>query len=248
MIKLLYSVLFFSWSFALTGEELAVKMDQRSKPEDSKVNLTMVLTNKKGKTRTSEIRSISKDGGKKQISWFLAPADDKGVGFLKIEHDDRDDEMRMWLPAFKKVRRISSKKKSDSFMGSDMSYEDMASRQIDEYNFAILGNEPIDEISCQLLESKPRESIRSEYSRHLSWVDPERLVILQEESFDKTGALLKEKFYSYMQIKNYTILTEIQVTNVQKNHSTRLSFANIELDTNVEDKLFQEKNLKRIPK
>ena len=170
------------------------------------------------------------------------------MGFLKIEHEDKDDEMRIWLPAFKKVRRISSKKKSDSFMGSDMSYEDMASRQIDEYNFAILGNEPIGEISCQILESKSRKGIRSEYGRHLSWVDPERLVILQEESFDKAGALLKEKFYTYKLIKDYTILTEIRVTNVQNNHATQLRFENIELDTNVEDNLFQEKNLKRIPK
>ena len=70
-----------SWIFALTGDELAQQMDSRKTPIDSKVDLLMTLTNKKGKTRSSSLRSINKDDGAKQIIWFLAPADDKGVSF-----------------------------------------------------------------------------------------------------------------------------------------------------------------------
>ena len=91
-----------SWMFGLTGDELVQKMEDRVTPIDSKVDMVMTLTNKKGKTRSSSLRSITKNDGAKQIIWFLSPADDKGVSFLKIEHDDKDDEMRMWLPAFKK--------------------------------------------------------------------------------------------------------------------------------------------------
>ena len=125
--------------FALTGDDLAQQMDRRKKPEDSKVDLLMTLINKNGNTRSSSLRSIIKDDGAKQIIWFLSPADDKGIAFMKIEHDDRDDEMRIWLPAFKRVRRISAKKSSESFMGSDMSYEDMSSRKLDEFNFTLIG-------------------------------------------------------------------------------------------------------------
>ena len=93
-------LLLIGWVFALTGDELAQKMDSRRTPIDSKVDLLMTLTNQKGKTRSSYLHSIIKDDGTKQMIWFLEPADDKGISFLKIEHDDRDDEMRMWLPAF----------------------------------------------------------------------------------------------------------------------------------------------------
>ena len=75
------------------------------------------------------------DNNAKQIIWFLEPKDDRGVAFLKIEHDKKEDEMRMWLPAFKKVRRISAKKKGDAFMGSDLSYEDLSSRDLDENEY-----------------------------------------------------------------------------------------------------------------
>ena len=241
-------LLLTGWIFALTGNELVQQMDELKTPLDSKVDLLMTLTNKKGKTRTSSLRSINKDDGKKQIIWFLSPADDKGVSFLKIEHDDRDDEMRIWLPAFKKIRRISAKKRSDSFMGSDMSYEDLSSRQLDEFNFFLKGQEVYDGISCHLLESIPKEHIRTEYTRHVTWVDSTLLIPLKEESYDKSGQLLKEKYFSYTIIKEYQILTKIHVANIQKNHSTTLNFDNIELDTGLEDDLFHERYLKRLPK
>ena len=241
-------LLLIGWVFALTGNELAQQMDSRRTPIDSKVDLLMTLTNQKGKTRSSSLHSIIKDDGTKQMIWFLEPADDKGISFLKIEHDDRDDEMRMWLPAFKKIRRISAKKRSDSFMGSDMSYEDMSSRQLDEFKFILIGQEVSDSIACHLLESIPREHMRTEYSRHITWVDSTLLIPIKEESFDKSGQLLKEKYFSYTIIKEYQILTKVHVTNIQKNHSTTLNFDNIELDTDVNDDLFHERHLKRLPK
>ena len=241
-------VLLVSYLFSQTGLEIAQQIDEKEKPMDMKADLTMVLTNKKGKTRSSTIRSISKDDSKKQIIWFLAPADDKGVSFLKIEHDGEDDEMRLWLPAFNKVRRISSNQKSDSFMGSDMSYEDMTSRELDEYTYTLKGNETIDEIEYYLLESVPDSELDSEYSKHMSWVTKSDLLVLKEESYDNASRLLKVKTIKFTKSKGYDVPIEMYVENVQKNHSTKLSFDNLELDSNVKDDLFQEKNLKRLPR
>jgi len=248
MKKISLLMLLGGWGFAITGDGLAEKIDQRKTPTDSKVDLIMTLTNKKGKTRSSTLHSITKDDGAKQIIWFLSPADDKGVAFLKIEHDDKDDEMRMWLPAFKKVRRISAQKRSDRFMGSDMSYEDMSSRRLGEFKFTIIGQEDYDSIACHLLESIPKEHIRTEYSRHITWVDSTFLIPLKEESYDKSGSLLKKKYFSYTIIKEYQILTKVYVVNIQKNHSTTLNFEKIKLDTGVDDNLFHERYLKRLPK
>ena len=234
--------------FGKSGLEIAQKVDERKTPLDMKSDLTMVLTNKKGKTRTSTMRSISKDDGEKQIIWFLAPADDKGVAFLKIEHDNNDDEMRMWLPAFKKIRRISSKKKADSLMGSDMSYEDISSRNINDYAYENLGEEEVIGILCWKLKAIPKEGVTKTYNHHITWISKDKLLVLKEESYDKTGKLLKAKSFTYTKIKEYDTPVEILVKNVQKNHSTKLTFGKIELDTEVEDNIFQEKNLKRMRK
>ncbi len=247
IIRLIILSILFQLLFALTGIELALLVDDRDSPKDMKSNMSMVLTNKNGKTRTSKIRSYSKDENKKQILWFLAPADDKGVAYLKIEHENKNDDMKLWLPNFKKIRRISSKKKSESFMGSDMSYEDMTSRNIDEYTYSILGSEKIDNVDCYILESVP-SGIKTEYSKHISWITKDIHLPIKEESFDKNMELLKSKSIIYQQIKEYSIMIELHVKNVQRNHQTILKFDNIEVDSGIKDNIFHEKNLKRMPK
>ncbi len=247
MKKYVIPIFLIQYLFSQTGYDVATAIDSKAEPKDMKSDLTMVLTNSKGKTRSSIIRSVSKDGGEKQIIWFLSPADDKGVAFLKIEHDGKDDEMRLWLPAFKKVRRIKSSNKGDAFMGSDMSYEDMTNRNLEEFTYELAGEETIDGKECHILISKPKPELRSTYSQHRTWVTIDDNIVLKEESYDRSGKLLKKKDIKSQKVKEYNTPVEIYVENVQKHHSTRLTFEGLELDTGVEDDLFQEKNLKRLP-
>ena len=208
----------------------------------------MVLTNSKGKTRNSVMITKTMDNSRRQLIWFLEPKDDRGVSFLKIEHDDRDDEMRIWLPAFKRVRRISASKKGDSFMGSDLSYEDMTSRSLDENEYKRLDDDVIDGRDCFVLKVTPTTSLKSSYSMHKLWIVKDDIYIVKEESYDKREKLKKDKSFSYLKIDNYDIMSKISVKDIQKNHRTDISFDQVKVDTNMDEKIFQEKSLKRIPK
>ena len=208
----------------------------------------MVLTNSKGKMRNSVMITKTMDNSRCQLIWFLEPKDDRGVSFLKIEHDDRDDEMRIWLPAFKRVRRISASKKGDSFMGSDLSYEDMTSRSLDENEYKRLDDDVIDGRDCFVLKVTPTTSLKSSYSMHKLWIVKDDIYIVKEESYDKREKLKKDKSFSYLKIDNYDIMSKISVKDVQKNHRTDISFDQVKVDTDMDEKIFQEKSLKRIPK
>ena len=233
--------------FSQTGEEIAKMMDEKPTPYDMSNITKMVLKNSKGKSRTNIMISRSIGGNKKQIIWFMEPKDDKGVAFLKIEHDDKDDEMRMWLPAFKKVRRISSKKKGDSFMGSDLSYEDMSNREMSENEYTRLGDETVEKIECYVLEITPKKEAKSIYSKHISWIAKDGLYGVKEKSFDKRGELKKRKFFTFQKMKNYYVIERVFVEDVQKIHTTEVIFSDIQIDSEIDEKLFQEKNLKRLP-
>ena len=248
MKYLITSLFLITTIFAQTGLEIAQQIDAKKKPKDMTSKTSMVMTNAKGKTRTNTMFSKTMDDSKKQIIWFLSPADDKGVAFLKIEHDNKDDEMRMWLPAFKKVRRISSKRKGDSFMGSDLSYEDMTNRNTDENIYTRLDDESIDGVLCYVLEIVPNAAQKSTYSKHVTWVDQNTLNLVKENSFDQKGQLKKAKTFQFQQVKDYYVMAEIFVKDVQKNHTTSVLIKEIQLDTGINNNLFQEKNLKRIPK
>ena len=191
-----------------------------------------------------------KDNSKKQLIWFLEPRDDYGIAFLKIEKKGEADFMNMWLPGFKKFRRISSQKKSDSFMGSDLSYEDMTNRDIEEYEFSLLNdkalcNDDTEEI-CNLLSSKPKDEF-SEYSEHKTWVTKDTFLSLREESYDKDGKKLKYKEITYIDIDGYQIMNTLKVENLQKNTSTYLSINDIKINNGYNDDIFHSKSLKRIP-
>ena len=177
----------------------------------------------------------------------MEPKDDKGVAFLKIEHDDKNDEMRMWLPAFKKVRRISSKKKGDSFMGSDLSYEDMSNRDISENEYVRLDDETVNKIECYVLEITPKKEAKSTYSKHISWIAKDGLYGVQEKSFDKRGELKKRKEFTFQKMKIYYVIERVFVEDIQKNHTTEVTFSEVKVDSGINNKLFQEKNLKRLP-
>ena len=240
-------ILFFSTIYAQNGLEIATMVDERSIPKDIISKTTMLLTNKKGKTRTSTILSKSSNNGSQQILWFLSPSDDKGVAFLKIEHENKSDEMRMWLPAFKKVRRISSSKKGDSFMGSDLSYEDMTSRSLADNSYKRLNDDMIDGKDCFLLEVLPNENVKSTYSKHITWIDKNSMIAVQEESYDLGGQLRKKKKFYFDSISGYNVINKIFVEDVKKNHTTTLILEDIKVDSGLEQSLFQEKNLKRLP-
>jgi len=250
MLKYLYIIISINLIFSMTGLELAKAMKHRPKPIDTQSESTMLLINKKGKKKTLKLLSKSKDDSKKQMIWFIEPKDDYGIAFLKIEKDGEDDFMNMWLPAFNKFRRISSQKKSDSFMGSDLSFEDMTNRELDEYTYKILELDvPCSKEStnlCNVLESMPNDT-DSEYSKHITWVEKNTYLSIKEESYDKESMLLKNKSIKYSNIDNYYIMNELFVENIQKKHSTLLTINNIKINLGFSNDIFHTKTIKRLP-
>ena len=248
LIRLIVLFAYSSILFSITVNELVDSMAAIPTPIDMSSELTMILTNKKDKVKKSKLKSVSSKDSEKQIIWFLEPKKDRGISLLKIEHKGKKDEMRMWLPAFKKLRRITSDKKTGSFMGSDLSYEDLYKREKEDYRFMLEGSESVDGVECYILVSIPNKDLSSGYSKHKTWIDKKKLLPIMENSYDQNGKLLKIKKMEYSKLNTYHMIKEIFVENIQKKHSTLLSFDNTVVDIGIKDEYFNENKLKRIPK
>ena len=243
IILMLFPILVFSQS----GRDIAEMIENRPTPNDLINQTVMILSNSKGKTRTHKMISKSKNGSEKQIIWFIEPKDDRGIAFLKIEHDNKDDEMRMWLPAFKKVRRISSKKKSDAFMGSDLTFEDLSNRRLNSNDYKRLEDAKWLGRDCYVLETVPKKESKSNYVRHVSWIDKNHMNILKEQSFNKKNKLEKEKHFSYQTRGKYQLIKKVSVKNLLKKHATEITFSEIVINSGISDKIFNDINLRRLP-
>lgn len=133
-------------------------------------------------------------------------------------------------------------------MGSDLSYEDLSSRDLEENEYKRLDDEIVDGRDCYVLEILPKKEAKSSYSKHVSWIEKSTLMGVKEESFDKRGELKKKKKYHFTDLKGYHVMQRVFVEDVQKQHSTEVTFTDIEVDSGIDEKLFQEKNLKRLPR
>ena len=133
-------------------------------------------------------------------------------------------------------------------MGSDLSFEDLSNRDLSGNNFNRLENQSVGEKECYVLETIPNLDLKSSYSKHISYIEKNTLNIVKELSFDKRGELKKEKYFSYVRLDNYQILKRVFVKDVMMQHTTEILFSKISVDQNIQEDLFHEKNLKRIPR
>jgi len=217
---------------------------------DTESSMTMTLINRSGKKSIRRIRSrvleVPGDGDK-SMTIFDEPADVKGTASLTYSHATEADEQWLFLPALKRVKRISSKNKSGPFMGSEFAFEDISSQEVDKYEYIYLGDETIDGITVHKIEAVPAYKY-SGYTRLINYIDTERLVPIKTEFFDRKNAPLKTLVVSdYEQyLGKYWRAGKMQMENLQTGKSTTLTWADYEFQTGLADKDFRSKSLKNI--
>jgi len=232
------------------GLAIAVEIDKRDTGfKDSTVKLKMVLKNKQGRSSVRELRTKTLEvtgDGDKSLSIFDKPRDVKGTAFLTYTHTIRPDDQWLYLPALKRVKRISSKNKSGPFMGSEFSYEDISSQEVDKYTYKYIRDEDCNGVGCFVIERYPTYK-NSGYTRQVAWINkqeyrPEKIVF-----YDRKNALLKTLEYKdYKQYLNQYWRADImQMINHQTGKSTDLSFQDYQFNTGLSEKNFSRNSLKR---
>jgi len=241
-------------SWALTPEEkglaLATEAEKRDTGwGDQKAEMVMILKNRQGQTSQRNIRiknlEVSGDGDK-SMSIFDTPRDVKGTAFLSFTHTNKADDQWLYLPALKRVKRISSKNKSGPFMGSEFAYEDISSQELDKYTYKWLRDEILDGHETYVLELKPTYK-HSGYTRQIIWGDKKMYRPWKIEFYDRKGKLLKTLTYSgYKQFLNkYYRPTEMFMTNHITKKSTSLRWNNYTFSNGLTDRDFDKNALKR---
>lgn len=233
----------------LTGLQVMEKVYNRPTGEDMEANLTMILINANGDQRVREIKQFSRDFGKveKKIMFFIKPADVRNTSFMNWSYDDpnKDDDQWIYLPALKKVKRISSDSKGDYFMGSDFTYDDLGDRKPNEDTHKILREEKLNGEDCYVIESIPKDE-EYMYSKTVTWVIKDKWIGLKKEFYDEDGEFLKTlTVQKYEKISGYWIITNTKMDNVQKKHQTIMKLTNVKINVGIPANKFTERMMKR---
>ncbi len=243
-------------SLAETPEEkglaIAVEADRRDTGySNSTADMLMVLKNRHGQESRREIRFRNlevADDGDKSLTIFDTPRDVKGTAFLNYTHKKGDDDQWLYLPALKRVKRISSRNKSGSFMGSEFSYEDITSQEIEKYTYKWIREEIYEGNDCFVSERYPVDKKNSGYSRQVAWIDKEEYRTWKVEYYDRKNMHLKTLTMSdFEQYKSkFWRALELYMVNHQTGKSTLLQFSNYKFNVGLTDADFNKNSLKRI--
>ncbi len=238
----------FSANAQLTGKQIVNKSYNLPSGDDKTSTLTMTLLNKQGKKRVRTIKQFSKDMGtvEKNIMYFVTPADVKNTSFMNWTYDsNKADDQWIYLPALKKTKRISSDSKSDYFMGSDFTYDDLGDRKLDADNHKLLKTETVNGVSCYVVESKSKDEDYM-YSKTITWINKSNFVGVKKEFYDEDGDLLKIlTIKKSMKVSGFWVITHSEMKNVQKNHKTSIVLSNVKLNTGVSETKFTERMMMR---
>lgn len=243
-------------SAELTGRDIMEENFYAGKVQHLLNESTMTLTNDKGQQRIRKMRSASvlQPNGidSRLLIRFLFPGDVQGTGYLQVQHHEGEDDMWIYLPALKKVRRLVANNKKDSFVGSDFSYGDILLPVVDTYRHQLLKSEIVDGEDTYVVEMTPAtEQIKKDYgySKWIAWVRKTNFMEKKAEYYDGSGRLLKTQLIpSVKEVdpkghKWWAVRRE--VINHQTGHRTELVFDVLDASQPVSDDFFTTRYLER---
>jgi outer membrane lipoprotein-sorting protein len=253
LLALLLTLPLLDSALAQTQEEkglaIAVEADKRDSGwKDQKSDMKMILRNRQGQETERNIRNkqLEVEGdGDKSMSIFDSPADVKGTAFLSYTHAIKPDDQWLFLPALKRVKRISSNNKSGPFMGSEFAYEDITSQEVEKYTYQWLKDEQYDGRDAFVVERYPAYK-HSGYTKQVTWIDKAMYQPLKVDFYDRKGDLLKTlTFHGYKQYLNqYWRPERMEMENHITKKSTTLIWENYVFGNGFTDRDFDQNSLK----
>lgn len=217
---------------------------------DSTADMAMVLQISENKTVTRMMRQLTlevADDGDKSILVFDRPRDLKGTAILTHTHRTTPDDQWLYLPALKRVKRISSSDKSGPFMGSEFAYEDLASQEVEKYHYRYLREEPCADDMCDVIERIPTDK-KSGYSYQIAWFDQSEHRLQRVDYFDRKRSPLKTmEMVGYRPyLDQFWRPDEMHMSNHQTGKSTILQFSNHRFQVGLNDADFTRNAVSRM--
>jgi len=177
-------------------------------------------------------------GHSKAVLRFTAPAEVKGVALLIFNHPDRASDQWMWTPAIERDRRIALQDRSTRFFGTDFSFEDLEERDVDQYDYSMLGNDTIAGESCWKILSTPKQSRSSQYSRSTVWIRKDNYAPARLDHFVRDEVVRRLTYSSIENIQGIWTARQLEVAELRRGSRTRLTLQQVTYNVPMKDEKF----------
>lgn len=230
---------------ALTGwaqdaRQIVEEVQRRSHTASQRYEGTLRVINARGRITDKRWRydRIGSHGNSKAVLRFTAPPEVKGVALLIVNHPERSSDQWMWTPAIQRERRIAVQDRRTRFFGTDFSFEDLEERDVNQYDYRLLGEEAIQGVLCWRIESRPKQSKISQYDRSLLWARKDHYVFWQIENYSKDRLVRRAKYSDLESVQGIWTARTIEMADLRQNSRTLLRLEKLQYNLPMKDEAF----------
>jgi len=234
-------------AWAQDARQIVEEAQRRSRTASQRYEGTLRVINTRGRITDKrwQYDRIGSHGSSKAVLRFTAPPEVKGVALLIVNHPDRASDQWMWTPAIQRERRIALQDRKTRFFGTDFSFEDLEERDVDQYEYRMLGEEALDGVPCWRIESRPRQSKSSQYDRSLLWVRKDHYVFWRSDNFSKDRLVRRVTYSELENVQNIWSSRTIQVADLGTGSRTVLRLEKLQYNLPMKDEAFTLQALRR---
>lgn len=247
LFLLFFSTSILSFGQELTSEEIISKVNELMNQDTVQAKVKMTIVTSSGNERVFIYDSYSKNKGEKNLLRYIEPKRAKGQAILMLNYAD---DIWMYFPRTKRIRKLASHSKSQKMEGSDFSYEDTGASDtfITDFSSKKLGSEKKEGYDCYKIEMIRKEGSEAGYSRLIMWIIKDNLFPVVIDYYDNDNPELRLKTliqYDIREVEGIPTAMKIVMYNKQESSQTNIEIIEIQYNVKLDDSLFTERNLKR---
>jgi outer membrane lipoprotein-sorting protein len=229
------------------GRQIVEEAQKRSDARSQRYEGLLQVFDSKGKVSDKRwsVERLGSHGQSRVVLRFTAPAEVKGVALLVVNHPDRASDQWMWTPAIERDRRIALQDRSTRFFGTDFSFEDLEERDVDQFDYQVLGDDTADGAACWKIQSTPRQSKSSQYTRSVVWVRKDTYVFARIENYVKDDVVRRLNYTDIRNVQGIWTARQLEMTDLKRGSRTRLTLDRLEYNVPLKDEDFTLQAIRR---
>jgi outer membrane lipoprotein-sorting protein len=229
------------------SREIVAEAQKRTDAKSQRYEGLLQVFDSKGKISDKRwtFERLGSHGQSKAVLRFTAPAEVKGVALLVANHPDRASDQWMWTPAIERDRRIALQDRSTRFFGTDFSFEDLEERDVDQFDYTLIAEEPIDGAPCWKIQSTPKQSKSSQYSKSIVWIRKDDYALARIESYVKDQVVRRLTYSDIRNVQGIWTARQMEMADLRRGSRTRLTLDKLEYNVPLKEEDFTLQAIRR---
>jgi hypothetical protein len=241
------AVAFAPVASAQDARKIVEESQRRNQSKSQRYEGTLEVVNARSRVTTKqwEFIRLGSFGNSKSLLRFTEPPEVKGVALLIYNHPDRSSDQWMWRPQIGRDQRVALQDRSARFFGTDFSFEDLEERDVDQFEYKMLGDDTIDGAATWRIEARPKQGKSSQYTRTIMWFRKDNYVLAQSEGFSKSGLARRINYRDIQNVQGHWTARLLEVLDTKANSKTVLKLEKLQYNVPVSDNDFTLQALRR---